>query len=196
MSKKVATTWWSRNVDQVGVFLRKYRKVRGNVPQTTYDDVDQQLRYWNREYRRSRFSRPFHTHPIHRVFDDAFAKINQQMKTADRDAVYPENAWFWFDVIQKLALHLDELNSTPTKTEMLMESIQEAIDDRIEDAGELFDSAGSAAGKVASMASDAVDAVAETGERIWSGVKTIAFIGLGLVGAAIIVPPVIRAMRD
>jgi hypothetical protein len=204
MAKRLSIKDYTRFVDHWGEFLRVYRQERGQVidetksriPKTTYDDVNQQVTWWQTEYQRS--CKGKHDHPIHPIFEGAVAKVRAQMQDAKPSALYPENKWLWFSVLMKFAIHLDELhtNITPSKTDLILESIQEAIDDRIEDVSDLVDRAGSAASDVASFAGNAVNAVGKAGESLWSSVKIVTYVGLGVIGTAIVVPPVIRAVRS
>lgn len=204
MAKRLSIKDYTRFVDHMGEFLRVYKTERGQevdetgsrIPKTTYDDVDQLVTWWQTEYERS--CKGKHDHPIHPIFEGAVTKVRTQMKGANRSALYPENKWLWFSVLMKLALHLDELHSnvTPSKTDLILESLQEAIDDRIDDVSDLMDRAGSAASSVASFAGNAVSAVGKAGDQLWSNVKLVTYVGLGVIGTAIVLPPVIRAARS
>ena len=101
-------------------------------------------------------------------------------------------------MLNKLAMHLDALHTDirPSKTELILESIQEAIDDRIEDVSDLMGKAGNAASSVATFADDAVSAVGKAGDKLWSNIKIVTYVGLGVIGTAIVLPPVIRAVRS
>lgn len=190
-------------VDHFGQLLRFYREMRGKtvdatgsiIPLTTHDDVKQTAMWWYDEYLRHNRRRS-HDHPVHAEWTAAVNRIRDETKGADPKAVYPNNKWFWFSAIKNLALHLESERTTPTQMELIIESVQEAVDDRIDDVKTVLDTAGNAAGAVASTVKDAADAVTHTGERLWSGLKIAAIVGAGLLGAAIVVPPIIRAFRD
>ena len=203
MSNNVASAGVDGYIDVFGNMLKIYRKERGNVvhpsgshvPQTTYGDVRQTTLWWHKEYL-SHLRRRRHSHPTDALWQAAIARITNDMQGADPKALYPDNKWFWFTPIKKLARHLEEERATPTRLELIIESIDEAVDDRIDDVASVLDSAGDAAGAVASTVEDAVDAVVETGEKVWSGVKIAAIVGVSLIGAAIVLPPIVRAFRD
>jgi hypothetical protein len=204
MSQKVIIKSQADYLDHMAALLRFYKKERGmvetesksKVPRTTYHDVQQLTGWWKREFQRVCVNGSKHSHPTHRLWEDAVIQIERDMQGADLDTEYPDNEWFWFRVLMRLADHMEDLRTTPSNTELILDSITEAIDDRISDAKRLFGAAGDAAESAISTAGRAVESVMETGERMWSGMKTAAYVGLGVVGVAIVAPPIIRAMRS
>ena len=204
MPKKVTIEPGEDHVLHRTKLLRFYRKERGEfknpagyrTPLTTYDDIRENTAWWNGEYKRARKKRPWHKDPAQKLWEKARAKILRQLESADKDATYPDNDWFWNHVLLKLSIYLEVAKTTPSPTELLIESFKETIGERIEDASDFLDSAGDAAGDLAQVAADAAEAVAEAGERAWSGLKIAAIVGGSLIGAAIVVPPVVRAFRN
>ena len=204
MSQKVIIKSQADYLDHMAALLLFYKRERGvvetasnsRVPRTTYHDVQQLTDWWNREDRRVCVNGSNHSHQTHQLWEDAVIQIERDMQGADLDTEYPDNEWFWFRVLMRLADHMEDLRTTPSDTELILESITEAIDDRVNDVKRLVGRAGNVAESAISTAGRAVDSVVETGERMWSGVKIAAYVGLGVVGVAIVAPPIIRAMRD
>lgn len=184
--------------------LEFYRKERGEfknpagyrTPLTTYDDIRENTAWWDREYTRARNKRPWHKDPAQKLWENARAKIQRDMRGADSSKTYPHNDWFWNHVLLKLSIYLEVAKTTPSPTELLIESFKETIGDRIQDASEFLDGAGDVAGDIADAAADAAGAVVKAGEQAFSGLKIAAIVGASLLGAAIVVPPVVRAFRN
>lgn len=198
MSKRIVIHGRDGYVDHFGRTLEFFRKERGteagsSVPTTTYADVMQTALWWNKETERH-FERRSHGHPYDDRWAQAMAKVRRDSQGNDPNALYPDNAWFWSAVRQQ-AVHLENERVMPTKMELILESIQEAVDDRIDDVQDLVTGAADAAGAVVSGVGKAADAVAETGASLWAAVKVVAVVGVVGIGAALIVPPIVRAAR-
>lgn len=166
------------------------------VPDTSNGAVQQLTVWFNKEYIRALIARPWNDDPARKGWEQAFERVVTETKDADPDAQYPHNHWFWNTALLKLAIYLQSEKGKPSPMSMLIDSFEESVSDRIQDAREFIEDAGEAASDVVSTVSRAAKAVSEVGERAWSSAKTVAIIGGGLIGAAIIVPPIIRAMRD
>ena len=93
MAKRLSIKDYTRFVDQWVEFLLLYRRERGEIiddtsskiPKTTYDDIDQLMRWWQTEYERS--CKGKHAHPTHPIFEGAIAKVHTQMQGANRSAL-------------------------------------------------------------------------------------------------------------
>ena len=176
--------------------LRFYRKERGEdktpdgyrVPRTSNRDVEQLTKWWDAEYRRARKAKPWHKDPDQRLWEQARTKIAQMLAGADPDAPFKDNAWFWNKAMLKLAIYLEVVKTSPSPTQLLIESFKETIVDRVDDARDLIDNAGKVVG-------DITDTINEAGEQAISGIKFAAIVGGSVLGAAIVLPPVVRAMR-
>lgn len=179
--------------------IRGTRKTQDGyiVPETTFNDVWQLARWWHGEIIRAIEARPLDDDPARQAWFKAFKRIRDETNgAADRDAVYPANHWFWNRALLKLAIYLQSQKSKPSAMSIFIDSVEEAVDDRVKDVHDVIQGASDAASEVISTVTKAAEAVSEVGERTWSGIKTAAIVGGGLVGAAIIVPPIIRAIRD
>jgi hypothetical protein len=204
MAEKITIKAHENHVMHRIALLKRYRVERGEVktangymiPKTLHQDIEQLMKWWNLEYRQARVLRPFHRDPAQPIWEKARAEIRRDLEGADPDAVYPRNEWFWNDAILKLAIYLESQKNPPSDTDLLIDSFKETIEERIDDAESLIEGVGDAASTVVDVASRAAGAVTEAGGRVWSGLKLAAIIGGSLVGAAIVVPPIIRAFRD
>ncbi len=203
MSSKITIKAQKDHVLHRTALLRFFGKERGEfknpagyrTPLTTYADIREISGYWDGEYQRARKSKPWHKDPAQKLWENAKSKIARELRDADETKTYPYNDWFWNHVLLKLSIYLEVAKTTPSPTDLLIESFQETIGDRIKDASEFIHDAGNLAGDVGKVAKDAADAIAEAGERAWSGIKIAAIVGGSLLGAAIVVPPVVRAIR-
>ena len=203
MSKQFTVKAHKNHVDHRTALLRFYRKQRGQrktrkgywVPRTLYRDIEQLLKWWDAEYRRARKRKPWHTDADQKLWELARQKLLRDLEGADLDAVYPDNAWFWNHALLKLAIYLEVLKTSPSPTQLLIDSVKETITERVQDAQNFIDNAGDAVENIADAAAKAADAVVDAGERAWSGIKIAAVVGGCAIGAAIVVPPVVRAFR-
>ena len=193
------------HVDTLSATRKAAAKIRGtskskdgySVPKTTYDDVWQLAKWWHGEIIRAIKARPLDDDPAREAWIKAYNRVRAEAEEpADPDAVYPANHWFWNRALLKLAIYLQSQKGKPTAMSLFIDSLEETVDDRITDVRDVIQGAGEVAGDAISAVSRAAEAVSEVGERTWSGIKTAAIIGGGLIGAAIIVPPIIRAIRD
>jgi len=97
-----------------------------------------------------------------------------QVRGADPAAIFSENEWFWKEATYRAASYLDALAFVPTHFELITESVTETIKEHKE------------------RIKDALDKT----DDLLSMVKKGALILAGVIGAAIVIPPVIRAFRD
>ena len=197
MLKKVILKAHKDHVHQRTALLRLYRKERGEdktpdgyrIPRTSNRDVQQLTHWWDAEYRRARIAKPWHKDSDQRLWEQARERVQRLTKNARPDALFAENAWFWNKAMLKLAIYLEVLKTSPSPTQILIDSFKETVIDRVADAGKLIDNAGEAV-------DDITDTIAEAGERAVSGIKIAAIVGGSVLGAAIVLPPVIRALRN
>lgn len=192
-------------VDTLTAVRTAASKVRGTkkskdgytFAETTFDDVWQLAKWWHGEFIRAIKAMPLEDDPAREEWIKAYNRIRAETEhAADPDAVYPANHWFWNRALLKLAIYLQSQKGKPSAMSIFVESIEETVDDRVTDVRDVIKGAGEAAGDVISTVSKAAETVSEIGEQTWSGIKTAALIGGSLIGAAIIVPPIIRAIRD
>ena len=151
------------------------------IPRTTNRDVMELARWWHNEFQRALLQNPFlddRDKASRKQWEMDKKKIDGQLASADPAALYPENEWFWQSASFGAAHYLEGRKAVPSKTELMLEAVKETIQDRVEDVR-----------KVGAAATG-------LGERVFSVLKTGALIVGGVVGAAIILPPVIRAFRN
>ncbi len=153
---------------------------RKKIPRTTNADVKQLANFWHRELLRAIVSNPFP-----RDKDKASrarwlhskAQIDYELKNAKPDEIYARNEWFWQEATTRLALYLQGLKAIPSSTTMIVDSVFEVIEEGADAAQQL------------------VKDVAEVGDRALHKLKIGTIIAASVVGAAVILPPVIRAFR-
>lgn len=193
MSETVIIQAHEDHVLQRTALLHLYRRERGErktsddymIPLTTNRDVSQLAKWWHGEYKRSRASKDWYKDSDKQRWEQAHEKVTRDVKGADPDAQYPDNEWFWNKAMLKLAILLQVAKTRPSPTQLMIESFKETIAERVDDADDVVSTAGKA-----------VETVAEAGSRTWSSVKIAAIVVGGLIGTAIVVPPIIRAFRD
>ena len=202
MTEKITIEASKDHVLHRTALLKFYRKKRGEtktrkgymIPLTIRRDIVQLVKWWDAEYRRAR--KRWHKDPTHGLWKRAKQRIARDMEGADPEAVYPANEWFWNFVLLKLAIYLEVLKTSPSPTQLLMESFRETVEERLGDAKDLIDGVTDTASELAEAAGDIGEAIADAGDKAWSGIKVAAIVGGGLLGAAIVVPPVVRAIRS
>ncbi len=181
------------HVLQRTALLHLFRKQRGErktadgymIPLTTNHDIAQITAWWNHEYKRSRASLDWYKDSDKQRWARALTRIQRELQGADPDARYASNEWFWNRAILKLSILLQVAKTKPSPTQLMIESFKETIQERAEDAD-----------KIARKAGAAVEKVAEVTSGAWSGLKIAAIVGGGLLGTAIVLPPIIRAFRN
>ena len=154
---------------------------RKKIPRTTNRDVKQLAEWWHRE-----LLLVIAKYLGRRDFDKASrarwlrakSTIESDLKNADPAAEYPRNEWFWQEASYRLARYLQSRKAVPSNTSLMIDSVSEAIQE--------------SADTVKQIAMDVSDA----GERAMSKVKVGLIIAGSVIGAAIVLPPVIRAFRD
>ena len=173
--------------------LRYLRRKRGEfktkagymVAKTTNGDISQMFKYWDGEYEDSRASEGWYKDGDKRQWLVDRKAIAADLEGADPAALYRRNEWFWNQAILKLSILLQVAKSRPSPTEMFIEAVKETVTERIKDADTAIEKAGNAA-----------KSVTEAGERAWSTLKIAGIVAASVAGAAIVLPPIIRAFRD
>lgn len=204
MSEEITIKPRKNHVEHRIALLRFYRKQRGEtkttkgyrIPLTLRRDIVQLVKWWDAEYRRARARKPWHRDADQRLWEQAKRKLDSDLDGADPDEVYPDNDWFWNEALAKLAIYLEILKTTPSPTQLLIDSFKETIAERVDDARTFVNDAGQTVGNFADSIDDAAETLADATEKAWSGLKTAAVVGACLFGAAIIVPPIVRAVRN
>lgn len=181
------------HVDQWLELKRLYASKRGtrrgqsgkDYPRTTNGDIKTLTKWWHEEFQRSMLRNPYDKSldraSIQR-WNEAKRQIDQEVMNADPLAEYPRNEWFWQTEIIRLAIHLNARKDRPTSLTIFFDALSETAQERLSDALNV--------GK----------AVTSAGDRAVSGVVSTVKKGLliagGVLGAAIVLPPVIRALRE
>ena len=193
MAEKIIIKSHDDHVDQRTAQLRYLRRKRGEfkttagymVPKTTYADIAQMLAYWDGEFKNSRAAKDWYKDADKRQWLQHRKAIAADLEDADPDAVYARNEFFWNRAILKLAILLQVAKTRPSPTQMFIEAVKETVVERVQDADQAIEKAG----KVA-------ENVAEAGDRAWSTLKIAGIVAASVAGAAILLPPIIRAVRD
>ena len=203
MPMKVEFDTHKNHIERLNAYRDYYSKERGttkiegyNVANTTNHDIGQLHGWWHREFLRVLKVKPWHKDPARPIWEAAHERIVASLRDADEDALYPDNHWFWNTALLKLAIYLESQKTTPSPTQLLIESVKETLGERAEDAHDFITGAGKAANRAITAVADAAETVTDAGERALSGLKVAAIVGGSLLGAAIVLPPVIRAFRD
>lgn len=158
---------------------RAYEELRGVrraanhkwVPRTQIRDIEAIAAQWSKELGKVK-PRSEHERSDHKRWAQCIATV-ERLSTGKRpQAPYPaaENEAFWQDCTRGLAIYLESRKVVPSKWELAWEVMREIP---------------SAPGRIAR----------EAGDSVWGAVKFAALLGAGVVGAAIVLPPVIRAFR-
>jgi hypothetical protein len=189
-------------------------KNRKAIPRTTNGDVAQLARYWDGEFKRAIGRRPEVAAEGKNKRDKWLAdkeRIDDLLAGREATARFAENEWFWQRATHHVAVYLQARKSAPTEAELFIDALAErgrevagALADAAQTAGEkaadvavgAAEAAGDAAEAVGGAAKSAGKAVLGIGSGVVSTLKTGALIAAGVVGAAIVLPPVIRSFRD
>lgn len=129
----------------------------------------------------------------HKRWLDCVSAVHRLADVAHRpDETYPENRAFW-GCMRKTAIWLDARKHRPSKWDMWWDSVDEAVDD-------LPGTLTSVARSVGSAGSSAVDTAGDAAKTIGRGLsgffgEPVRLVAV-LVGGAILLPPVIRALRS
>jgi len=155
------------------------------VPYATNGDVALLVKWWDNELRRelmrNLFANDQSPSSVKQWYEHK-AKIDKHIAGADKTAVYPENDWFWDEATKRLAIYLQSRKAIPSRSELMIDAIGETVVEH-----------GQA---VKELAKDAASTVTDAGKEFVSTLKKGALILGGIVGAAVVLPPVIRAFRD
>lgn len=181
------------HVLQRTALLKHFRRVRGErktakgywIANATNGDIAALVKYYDGEYRRSKVSQSWYKDADKRQWLRDREAIANDLNGADPNALYPRNEWFWNRVLLKLSILLQVAKTRPSPTELFFESVRETLDERAQDIDEAIETTATT-----------IDEIAETGDRLWSGLKIAGIVAAGLLGAAIVLPPVIRAFKD
>ena len=156
---------------------------RKAIPRTTFGDVAQLAKYWHNEL----FARRLLRNPSARdkspasrkCWLTAKRKIDEQLRSAATSSLYPENEWFWQVATRRLAIYLESRKAIPSRTELLIDSVRETVEEHAEMAKNLAKRAVEAAG----------------GETL-SNLRTGVLIVGSLAAAALAIPLIVRALKD
>lgn len=179
------------HIQQLVELLQLFTAKRGSdaghnnkaVPRTTYGDVVVLAKWWDNEFKRALLRLGLagsndKSKASRKEWMNTKKLIDEQAEDADPNALYPDNQWFWQQATKRLAIYLESLKVVPTDTELMLEAIGETLAEHAQAAKDL--------------AKDAADAAGSP--LAW--LKTAAYIAGGVAGAALLLPPIIRAFRD
>lgn len=150
------------------------------IPRTTNSDVLQLATHWSRELARVS-PRSAHERREHARWSACMATVKQHADPTKPNAVYAKNEAFWQSCTRRLAIYLSARKAIPSKWQMFKESVVETI---AEVPGILGDATRSTAGVVTDVAGSAANLVSKPARA-----------ALVVLGAAILLPPIIRAVR-
>jgi hypothetical protein len=153
---------------------------RRPIPLTTNADVLQLATLWTRELARVK-PRDAHERSDHRRWAACVEDVKQNADPHQPDAQYPKNEAFW-SCMGRLAIYLQARKIVPSKWELFKEAVAETIAEVPATLGQATTAAGSAA--------------ASAGGTVADFVKKPAQAALVVLGAAILLPPIIRAVRS
>jgi len=192
------------NFSHLEIALYKhFMKVRGRDPATTARpgtiypattnlDVMQLAAMWTREVLKASVDDA--TDRVrHKEWLDTVAEVHVHADVEHKpDAIYPKNTDFW-QSMSKTAIWLDVRKLRPEKWDLWWDSVGEAVEALPGTLAGVARSAGSAGSSAVGAAGDAAKTIGRGFSDFFSEpVRVIAV----LIGGAILLPPVIRAMRD
>jgi hypothetical protein len=151
----------------------KEGKNRKQIPKTTHSDVLQLCTAWSRELRKVE-PRSDHERSEHGRWMNCTERVATIYDSANPSAEYPENEAFWQECTSRLAVYLESRKVVPSKWQLFLDAVVEAV-------AELPETIGHAGREVASGAARLIQEPAKLAAL--------------LLGAAILLPPVIRAFR-
>lgn len=150
------------------------------VPNTTNADVLQLATHWSREVAKVS-PRDAHDRSDHERWKACMDTIKQTADASRPDAVYAKNVEFWQQCSRRLAIYLNARKAVPSRWQMFKEAVVETI------AG-VPSAVGSATQTTAGLVTGAAGGVAKA---FADPAKAALFV----VGTAILLPPIIRAVR-
>jgi hypothetical protein len=148
-------------------------KNRKHIPRTTHSDVIQISTAWTRELGKVE-PRNEHERSEHARWLRCAERVATLYERGNPAAEYPDNQAFWEECTPRLAVYLESRKVVPSKWRLFLESVVEAV-------SEVPETVERATRKVAGTAYDLI--------------KEPAKLAAVLIGAAILVPPIVRAFR-
>lgn len=143
------------------------------IPKTTHADVMQIATAWTAELKKVS-PRADYERSEHERWKACAAKVAALYDKPNPNAEYADNEHFWQECTKRLSIYLQARKVVPSKWELAVESVVEAVAELPQVVGGAVKSTASAAAKV---------------------IKDPAKLAAVLLGAAILLPPVIRAFR-
>ena len=150
---------------------------RKAIPRTTYGDIARLTEYWHRQFVTALLLRPKALDrdlASRRHWRASKRRIDAQLRSANPKALYPQNEWFWQEASKGLAIYLESRKAVPDRAELVIDSITETVEERVEDVK-------AAAKKVANAA---------------SGIGTAVKVGALVIGGLAATAIVARVLRD
>ena len=186
MPEKVIINPASDHVRQWAAMKQTYVAKRGSdagrnrkaIPRTTNADIRQLTNYWHGEYLRELLTNPKALDKdlaSRKRWIDSKRKLDRQLAKADKNALYVENEWFWQEASRRIAIYLESRKAIPARAELFVDAVSESVSEQVE---------------------AVKDAAEKAGKDAWEAIKTGALILGGLTAAAIVIPPIIRALND
>ena len=145
----------------------------GAVPRTTHADILQLTTSWTRELGKVEPRDEFET-TEHDRWKTCAAEVARQYDRTKSNEVYPGNERFWQECSRRVAIYLQARKVVPSRWQLFTEAVTEAIAD------------------VPEVVSRASKAAAEAAAGLLADPARFAAV---LLGAAVLLPPVIRAWR-
>lgn len=148
-------------------------KNRKAIPKTTHADVMQLATAWTNELKKVS-PRADYERTEHELWKKCTEKVASLYDKDNPSAEYPDNEQFWQVCTSRLAIYLNARKVVPSKWELFVESVVEAV------------------AEVPATVGRATKATAGAAARV---IKDPAKLAALMLGAAILLPPVIRAFR-
>jgi hypothetical protein len=176
-----------------------YTSGQVRIPRTTNGDIAELTKWWHKEFSRGVMRDPWRRKPELLAWIDAKKTIERDIKGTSPAARYPKNEWFWQVATLHIAKHLEAMRAAPSADDLVMGAFKDlakgAVGAVTGSGADLAKSAAGLAKGATSAVTDAADAITDAGKQAVSMLKTGALITAGVLGAVIVLPPVIRAMR-
>lgn len=169
------------------VALKKvYSEARGStvgankkaVPNTTNADVKQLATLWSNEVKKVK-PRNDHERSDHQRWQACVDKVAKLADATKPDERYPDNEEFWQHCTARLAIYLESRKVVPSEWQLFKEAVVESL-------AEVPGTIGRAGLATAGAVGDAANAV----------VSKPALAAMAILGGILLVPPIIRAVRE
>ena len=160
-------------------------------PATTNRDITELATLWTREVARASIDND--TDKVRaKQWRDCIAQVHRDADVAAHpDAVYAHTYDFW-RCMEKIAIWLDVRKLRPSTWDLVVDSVGEAVEDLPNTFGDAAHAVGGAGKRAVGAAGDAASAVGRGLVDFFDKPVTIIAV---LIGGALVIPPVVRALR-